>query len=195
MICFLIQPLSAQNLSTQPHDNLKSLRSDVGIVGLTANFDRLNWYYYLGNDTLEADNNHEIEIVFRDVRMMSQRFGVGFQLLTSFFVDGSDFGVGSWGLGPVIRGYPLKTDRLQPYLQAKALFGNNLAVGELADTKTGGEGFRIRLGLRAGLALRISNSLGFFIEFGPDWESSRLFRADARVWQINIGIDLYRFKR
>jgi len=129
------------------------------------------------------------------VRMLSQRLGVGFQIMTSFVVDGSQFGVGSWGLGPVVRFYPFRTNRLQPYLQAGALLGNNMGVGDLADTRNKAEGFRARLGLRAGVALRVSNSVGFFVEIGPDWESDRLFKANARTMQINFGIDLYRFKR
>ena len=188
-------PLMAQTDRSTANESLKSLRSDVGIIGLTANFDWLNHFSNMGSDTLKYGSNSEIEFVLRDVRMISPRVGVGFQILTSFFVNGSDFGVGSWGLGPVLRFYPLKTDRLQPYLQAGALMGNNMGVGELADTRNRANGFRVRLGLRAGVALRVSNSVGFFIEVGPDWESSALFKADARTMQVNFGIDLYRFKR
>lgn len=175
------------------HQELKPLRSDVGIIGATANFKWLNSFTYLGNDTLDSDGNTELEVELRDVRTISPYAGVGFQMLASFFAGDSDFGVGSWGLGPVLRGYPFETDRWQPYLQADALFGNNLATGDLADTKTGGDGFRIRLGLRGGVAWRLNNDLGLFFEAGPDWESSQFFKADARTLQVNIGIDLYRF--
>ncbi len=194
--CFAAKPILAQELDPQPLDDpLKSLRSDVGIVGLSANLDWWNTFTYLGSDSLKFGTNHEVEIVFRDVRMLSSRLGVGFMLLGSFFVDGSDFGVGGWGLGPVIRAYPLQTDRFMPYFQAQALLGNNLGLGELADTINEANGFRMRLGLRAGLGIRVTNNFGFFIEFGPAWESSTFFKADSRVWQLNVGIDLYRFKR
>ncbi len=194
----LFQPLSAQELDPRPADDpIKSLRSDVGIVGLTANLDWWNSFHYMGSDTLGLayDTNHEVEIVFRNVRMISPHMGVGFMVLGGFFIDGEDFGLGSWGLGPVLRYYPLQTDRFTPYLQAHSLLGNNLGLGELADTINEANGFRMRLALQAGIGIRLTNSLGFFIEFGPEWESSTLFSADSRVWQFNIGIDLYRFKR
>lgn len=194
--CFFAKPLSAQELGTQPQDDpLESLRSDVGIVGLTANLDWWNKFYYMDNDTLLYDTNHEVEIVFRDVRMISERLGVGFMVMAGFFIDGSDFGIGSWGLGPVIRGYPFKSDRFMPYFQAQALLGNMMGLGKLSDTINESNGFRARLGLKAGLGIRITNNFGFFVEFGPAWESDRLFRANSRVWQFNFGIDIYRFKR
>jgi hypothetical protein len=212
MICFSAAPLLAQS----PEDNsgIKSLRSDVGIIGLTANFMSLNSFDRLDTDStttpLLEDGSNELEFVLRNVRMISPRLGVGFQVLTSFFVNGSsgndtvldggadsgddpEFGIGSWGLGPVLRAYPFKTDRFQPYVEADALFGNNLGVGKIADSQLQG-GFRVRLGLRAGVAYRITNSFGLFVEGGPDWESPRLFKADARALQLNFGIDLYRFK-
>lgn len=193
---FFSQSVIAQSTGSTSQDNqIKPLRSDVGIHGLTANMHFLSDFSYMGNDTLNGDGSSELEFVYRNVRMMSPRLGVGFQILTSFFVDGenADFGVGSWGVGPVVRAYPFKTDRFQPYVQLNSLFGNNLAVGTLANTENGGNGFRVRLGTRAGFALRISNSVGLFGEIGYDWESSRLFKAEARALQANIGIDYYLF--
>jgi len=173
----------------------RQLRSDVGINGLTANFHWFSNFTYMGSDTLQNDGSSELEIVYRDVRMVSPRLGVGFQVLGSFFTDGknSGFGIGSWGLGPVFRAYPFKTKRFQPYVQANALFGKDLAVSTMANTLNGGKGFRMRLGLRAGLAYRITHTLGLFSELGYDWESSSFFKADARALQFNLGIDLYLF--
>lgn len=188
-----LSSFAQSNEAADRPQEIKPLRSDVGIIGLTANFKWLGDFKYKGDDELQSDTNTELEIEIRDVRTISPRAAVGFQILTSFFAGDSDFGVGSWGLGPVVRGYPLKSDQWQPYVQADALFGNNLAAGELSDTRTGGDGFRVRLGLRGGLAYRINNNLGLFLEAGPDWESSRFFRSDTRVLQVNFGIDLYRF--
>lgn len=182
----------AQTGSTNQNE-LKSLRSDVGLIGLTANFRWLNDFHYMGNKNLQPDSNNELEFIIRNVRTISPRAGVGFQILTSFFAGDSDFGIGSWGIGPVVRGYPLERDQWQPYFEADALFGNNMALGELADTQNGGDGFRVRFGLRGGVTYRVNNTFGFFVEGGPDWESSRFFRSDARAWQLNFGIDLYRF--
>lgn len=195
IMCVILTSVSyAQSQDAmEQSQQIKPLRSDVGIIGLTANFKWLNDLEYNGSDVLESDTNTELEIEIRNVRTMSPKAAVGYQILTSFFTGDSDFGIGSWGLGPVVRGYPFKSDQWQPYLQADALFGNNMALGELADTRTGGDGFRVRLGLKGGLAFRINNNFGLFLEGGRDWESSRFFKADARAWQINFGIDLYRF--
>lgn len=192
------KPVVAQTSGSDSQaSQLKSLRSDVGIHGLTSNLHWLSDFTYMGEDTLQNDGSSELEFVYRNVRTMSPRMAVGFQILTSFFVDdsgdGSSFGIGSWGLGPVLRGYPFKTERFQPYVQANALFGKNLAVGELANTQSGGNGFRVRLGLRGGAAFRINNTVGLFTEIGYDWESSELFKADARALQFNIGFDVYLF--
>ena len=193
----LSSPVFAQSSeSMEQSQQIKPLRTDVGILGLTANFKWLNNFTYMGNKVLESDDNTtELEIEFRDVRTMSPRAAIGFQVLTSFYAGGSELGVGSWGLGPVLRAHPLayQLERWQPYVQADALFGNNMALGELADTRNGGDGFRVRLGLRGGLAYRFTNEFGVFVEAGPDWEGSRFFKADARAWQLNFGIDLYRF--
>lgn len=208
-LCLFITPVTAQN---QDKDQFQSLRSDVGIIGLKANIQSLNSFERLDTDStstpLLEDGSTELEFVLRNVRMISPRLGVGFQVLTSFFVNGDvgetqpngenisgddpEFGIGSWGLGPVVRAYPFRTDRFQPYVEAEALFGNNLGVGDLADSQRQG-GFRVRMGLRGGAAFRITNRLGLFIEAGPDWESGRIFKPDARTLQINFGIDIYRF--
>lgn len=189
------QSAVAQSTPASPNNEIKPLRSDVGIHGLTANFHWLSDFSYLGNDTLSYDGSSELEFVYRNVRMMMPRLGVGYQVLTSFFVDGpnASFGVGSWGIGPILRAYPLKTDRFQPYVQLNALAGNNLAVSTLANTREGGDGFRMRLGARAGAAVRLTNSVGLFTELGYDWESSTFFKSDARAFQFNIGIDYYMF--
>jgi hypothetical protein len=189
-----ISPLQAQ--SDKNMGDLKSLRSDVGIIGLTANFDFLNKFDYFKNDTLTSDGSSELEFKIRNVRMMTPRLGVGLQVLTSFFVNDAEdqpsFGIGSWGLGPVVRAYPFKTDRLQPYVQAEALFGNNMGVGDLSETNAS-KGFSARMSLRGGIAYRLNNQFGLFIEAGSDWGSSRIFKAQARSLQINIGFDVYRF--
>lgn len=188
------QPVTAQ--STDAVDNsYEPLRSDVGIHGLTANLHFLSDLTYKGNDTLRTDGTSELEFVYRNVRMMSPRLGVGYQVLTSFYVDDQDsgFGVGSWGAGPVLRAYPFRNDVVQPYVQLNSLFGKNLGVSTLANTQEAADGFRVRLGLRGGVAIRLSNNVGLFTEFGYDWESSRLFKADARAFQANVGIDFYLF--
>lgn len=196
-IIFLVSMVTALPLAAQDGESaeqtIRPLRSDVGLNGITANFHWFSNLTYLGGDSLQHDGTSELEIELRNVRMLSPRMGVGFQILTSFFVDGTGkFGIGSWGAGPVLRGYPLKSEQWQPYLQADALFGNNMAVGTLANTGAV-DGFRVRLGLHGGLAYRISNQLGLFLEGGWNWESSRFFKSDARVLQVNVGIDLYRF--
>ncbi|PAU94964.1 hypothetical protein CK503_05730 [Aliifodinibius salipaludis] len=186
----------AQSQSSSADNNgIRPLNYDVGIHGLTANTHWLSDLHYKGNSKeLTYDESSELEFVYRNVRTMFPRLGVGYQVVTSFFTDSenADFGVGSWGVGPIVRAYPFKTDRLQPYVQLNSLFGNNLAMGTLANTDKD-MGFRVRLGLRAGMAIRISNNVGIFTEVGYDWESDRLFKSDSRNLQANIGIDYYLF--
>ncbi|WP_138431315.1 hypothetical protein [Fodinibius saliphilus] len=192
----ICNPVAAQtDNAASEEDQFKLLRSDVGIHGLTVNLHQLSNLTYKKSDTLQFDGTSELEFVYRNVRMMSQRLGVGYQLMTSFFTGGDDsnFGVGSWGLGPVVRAYPFRSDQFQPYVQLNSLFGNNLGVGRLANTQKVSKGFRVRFGLRAGLAVRISNGFGVFTEVGYDWESSRIFKADSRSFQTNIGFDFYLF--
>ncbi|NGP89145.1 hypothetical protein [Fodinibius halophilus] len=197
LIVMISHPVSAQSGTTPNQDDqFESLRSDVGIHGLTANIHQLSDLTYKGNsDSLTFDNTSELEFVYRNVRMMSQRLGVGYQLMTSFYTGGDDsgFGVGSWGLGPVIRAYPFRSDQVQPYAQFNSMFGNNLGLSRLANTQDLSKGFRVRFGVRAGLAVRIANSFGLFTEVGYDWESSRIFRADSRAFQANVGFDFYLF--
>ncbi|WP_445665348.1 hypothetical protein [Fodinibius sp. AD559] len=186
----------AQSQSSPTDNNgIRPLNYDVGIHGLTANTHWLSDLHYKGHtDSLSFDGSSELEFVYRNVRTMFPRLGVGFQVVTSFFTDSKDagFGIGSWGVGPVVRGYPFKTDRLQPYVQLNSLFGNNLAMGTLANTDKD-YGFRVRFGVRAGMGIRLTNSLGIFTEIGYDWESNRLFKADSRNLQANIGVDYYLF--
>ena len=196
ILFFLISP-SAVAQSSEASSQAKQfrpLRSDIGINGLTANFHGLSRFTYMGTDTMQNDGSSELELIYRDVRMMTPRLGIGFQVLGSFFTNGKNasFGMSSWGIGPVFRAYPFRTTRLQPYFQANTLFGNNLGISKLANTQLS-KGFRIRLGLRAGLAYRITHSVGLFSEIGYDWESSTLFKSDARALQFNLGIDLYLF--
>lgn len=73
------------------------------------------------------------------------------------------------------------------------LIGSNFAIGEFANASDTFDGFRARLGIRAGTAVRISNRLGLFGEVGYDWGSSRFFKADIRALQVNVGIDYYLF--
>lgn len=187
--------VQAQSDNPTEDDGIQPLRNDVGIHGFTANTHWLSDLHYKGNsDSLSYDGSSELEFVYRNVRTMFPRLGVGFQVLTSFFTNGenADFGVGSWGAGPIVRAYPFKTSQFQPYVQLNSLFGNNLAQGTLANTDRD-FGFRVRLGMRAGAAVRISNSVGLFTEVGYDWESNRIFKSDSRNLQANIGIDFYLF--
>ncbi len=187
--------VNAQTQNAADNNGIRPLNYDVGIHGLTANTHWLSDLHYKGNnDSLSYDGSSELEFVYRNVRTMFPRLGVGYQVVTSFFTNSedADFGIGSWGVGPIVRGYPFRTERLQPYVQLNTLFGNNLAMGTLSNT-TNDYGFRVRFGLRAGMAIRLTNTLGIFTEVGYDWESNRIFRSDSRNLQANIGIDYYLF--
>jgi len=197
LIGIISQPVAAQTTAPESADKFESLRSDVGIHGLTTNIHALSDVTYKGSrDTLRYYDSSELEFVYRNVRMMFQRLGVGYQVVTSFYTggDGNGFGVGSWGAGPIVRAYPFRSDQVQPYVQLNSLFGKDLGVGKLANTRNVADGFRIRYGARAGVAVRLTNKIGLFAEAGYDWEGSQFFKTDARAFQANIGIDLYLFE-
>ncbi len=55
---------------------LKSLRSDVGLIGLTANFRWLNDFHYMGNKNLQPDSNNEIYHPQRAYHLTAGRRGI-----------------------------------------------------------------------------------------------------------------------
>ena len=78
-VALLSQPVLAQSLNSS-ENQLKSLRSDVGIHGLTANVHWLNDASYLGNDTLSFDGSSELEsspAFLQMVRMLISESAVG----------------------------------------------------------------------------------------------------------------------
>src|SRR5699024_2634137 len=127
LLAALTSPLNAQQALEK--GQFKSLRSDVGIVGFNAN---IHWYnYYLPSlNGLERNSNTELKLQFQNIRMVSAHVVVGYKAFANIYVTGffEGFGVGSGALGPMLRYYPLETVRWQPYLQAGALIGLNLAL-------------------------------------------------------------------
>lgn len=191
---FTVSPVLAQNSDSENTTINKPLRSDVGIVGITANFNGLSDFTYTGQQALQKANGSVFEIELRDVRTMSPHLGVGFEILGSFITGGSKgFALDGWGAGPVVRAYPFETPTWQPYGEMDLIIGHELGLGKLSKTKNGGQGFRSRRGIRVGLAYRFQNNYGFFVEGGYEWEGDRLFHTDAKALQLNFGFDLYLF--
>lgn len=198
-LLLLVMAIASSSLLAQSSDSEntsinKPLRSDVGIVGITANFNALNKFTYKGKQSLQKTDGSTFEIELRDVRTMSPHLGVGFEILGSFVSGGTrGFALDGWGVGPVVRAYPFETTTWQPYGEMDLLLGNDMGLGELANTNNEGKGFRSRRGIRLGLSYRFQNKYGFFVEGGYEWEGDRLFQTDARALQLNLGFDLYLF--
>ena len=194
MLVIAASPIIAQSSDSDNSSTNKPLRSDVGIVGITVNVNGLNNFTYKGSQPLQKTNGSTFEIELRNVRTMSPHLGVGFEILGSFVSGGNrGFALDGWGVGPVVRAYPFETTTFQPYGEMDLLLGNDMGLGELANTNNAGKGFRSRRGIRLGLALRFQNKYGFFVEGGYEWEGDRLFQTDARAAQLNFGFDLYLF--
>lgn len=188
-LLMLSSPLQAQELPQK--EQLKPLKSDVGIVGFTAD---LHWYNYAstGNNTYSAT---KLELEFRNVRLMSSHVGIGFKLFGSISMNGFFEGVsyGESGIGPVLRYYPLESKRWQPYFQADALLGYKLTLAGAPEYANNDNGIRYRTSLQAGFTYRVSNAFGIFFEVGPAWDYGGGFDLDTRAVQANIGIELFRF--
>lgn len=184
-LAIITSPLKAQQSSEK--EQLEPLRSDVGIVGLTAN---LHWYDY------SAANTHtELEIEFRNIRLLSSHVGVGYKVFGSVTMAGlfEDVNFGESGIGPILRYYPLESKRWQPYVQAGAFVGYKLALGDIEMDVNDDTGIRYRTSLRAGLTYRVTNAFGIFLEAGPTWDYASGFELDSRALQIDLGIELFLF--
>lgn len=184
----ITSPVKAQE--SPENEQLKSFRSDVGIVGLAANLQWYNYYSIFGD---EMNSNTELELQFRNIRMISSHVGIGYKALGNVYMTGffEAAGVGSAGIGPMLRYYPLENTRWQPYLQGSGLIAYNLALADALGAND--EGVRFRTAMRAGLTYRVSNAFGIFLEAGPTWEYEPSFTLDSRALQIEIGIELFRF--
>lgn len=183
----ITSPLKAQETSEK--EQLKSLRSDVGIVGLTGH---LGWHnYYTVSDGMDSDI--ELEVEFRNVRMMSSHVGIGYKFFggISFVGPFDEIRFGESGIGPMLRYYPFDSKKWQPYLQASSLLGYQLTLGDAPEAVN--SGIRFRTSLKAGLTYRVTNSFGIFLEFGPAWDYDSAFSLDTNALRLNIGIELFRF--
>ncbi|HEX6983396.1 MAG TPA: hypothetical protein VF181_11615 [Balneolaceae bacterium] len=182
-------PVKAQQ---PPEDEqFKPLRSDVGIVGLSA---KLHWYNFYSPFQDEMNSNTELELQFRNIRMLSSHVGVGYKAFASVYMTGffEGAGIDAAAIGPMLRYYLLETTRWQPYLQGSALIGYNLALADALGANTG-EGVGFRTALRAGLTYKVTNAFGIFLEAGPTWEYDSGFSLDAHALQVDFGIQLFLF--
>jgi hypothetical protein len=100
---------------------------------------------------------------------------------------------GESGIGPMVRYYPLESERWQPYVQAGAFVGYKLALGDVEMEVNNDSGIRYRAALQAGLTYRVINDFGIFLEVGPVWDYAPGFELDSRALQIDLGIELFLF--
>lgn len=184
---------AAQTAAAKQKKQLQSLRSGIGILAFTGN---LRWRnYYIGtSEGLKEESQIELQAEFRSIYMLSPHVGLGYRTFATVFMTGffEGGGLGGVALGPIVRYYPLKSSRWQPYLQGNLLAGYNLALSDALGINDVG-GIRYRSGLRGGLGYKFSNAFGMFFELGPSWEYSESLRLDSRAIQFNIGVELFRF--
>ncbi|HET6527464.1 MAG TPA: hypothetical protein VFG39_01815 [Balneolaceae bacterium] len=188
-LVIITSPLKAQQSSEK--EQLEPLRSDVGIVGLSAN---LHWHNYYSPLEDEMNSNTDLKLQFQNIRMLSRHVGIGYKAFANMHITGffEDFGIGAGALGPMLRYYPFESVRWQPYLQGGALIGLNLALSDPLGANTD-EGVRFRTFLRAGLTYKVSNNFGIFLEAGPTWEYDTGLSLDAHALQVDFGIQLFLF--
>ncbi len=193
IILFITSSLAAQNIRNRQHSQLKSLHSGVKIYGFTGN---LFWhtFYASAADYFKKRSQTELQVQFRNIYLLGAHVGIGYKVLATAFMEGffKGGGVGGIGGGPIVRIYPLKSGRWQPYLQTGFIAGYDLALSDVAGVEQY-NGVRYRTGLRAGLNYRFTNAFGIFFEIGPEWEYAQGLNLDSHSLQINIGIELFRF--
>src|SRR5699024_1484252 len=165
-------PLDAQAQNTQlpPSVQLKPLKRGVHIYTFTGN---LNWHtYYALTPTagLSKESQTELYAAFQNITMLNAHFGLGYKFFTTVYMYGffDGIGLGSVGLGPVARYFPLKSTRWQPYLQASFSAGYNLASTDKYIRND--DEFAFIGALQAGLSYKLSDRVGLFIEAGPNWQ-------------------------
>jgi putative salt-induced outer membrane protein YdiY len=189
---FCDNPLLAQNVQTK-NTHFKSLHSGVKIYGFTGN---LYWhtFYVSAANYFKKRSQTELQVQFRNIYLLGDHVGFGYKVLATAFMEGFFKGTvfGGVGGGPVLRIYPLKYGRWQPYLQGGFIAGFDLAQS-IPGSFQQYNGVRYRTGLRAGLNYRFTNAFGIFFEIGPEWEYGQDLNLDSHSLQINIGIELFRF--
>lgn len=194
-VFLLVLQANAQNSSSErlKSESLQPLEKGTRILMGTAGLFR-STNYIPSTDGFEKLVQTRLDIEFRNLRFTGKHFGWGIQALGELFMSGTfgNVGLGTIGLGPVLRGYPWLNDRWHSYIQGGFLIGYDLALGDAIGANRS-EGMRYRTGLRAGANYRVSNAFGIFLETGPDWEADDNFSFDSRAWQFNIGIQLFRF--
>lgn len=182
---------SAQESSGQSHQ-IQPMSGDTRIWTGSAN---LRWYnfYRLTSGGLEEQSNTELDLEFRHLWLTSSNFGWGLQGMTQIYMVDlfGNVGLGNVGLGPLLRVYPWQNKHWQLYLEGNSMVGYDLALSDGLGANQ--EGMRYRLGLRSGFSYRVSDKFGVYLELGPDWEASNRFEFDSRAFQLDVGIQLFRF--
>jgi hypothetical protein len=198
IILFLTHPLAAQNTQSYSASQLQPLRSGVKLYDFAGN---LQWQTYYSpslnsnlQEYLKIYTQSMVQVQFRQLFLLNAHVGVGYRVFGTAYVEGffNGFGTGGAVAGPVLRVYPLKTTRWQPYLQAGFIGGYDLGLSDAAGIEHY-KGASYRSGLRAGLNYRFTNAFSLFLEIGPEWEYDSSFQLDAHALQIDVGIELFQF--
>lgn len=202
-LAFTIFPYAAAAQSERERERsstseeIKSPESGTIVWTGTAGLFIDSYYRYSTNPDEGLEKHHQtwLDLEFRRMRFLSPSWAAGLQGLGQLYMDGTfgNIGLGAIGVGPMVRFYPFQTkSSWQFYTQGGFLAGFNMALGDALGANAG-EGFRLRTDLRAGATYRFSNSFGVYLETGPVWEADEEIRFDSHGWQLEVGIQLFRF--
>tara|TARA_R110002124_G_scaffold216122_2_gene381915 strand:+ start:7600 stop:8199 length:600 start_codon:yes stop_codon:yes gene_type:complete len=154
-----------------------------------------NKNFIAGPSGYETIRNTIISTDFNYIRLLNNRFGVGVKGFTKIFIsDGFDgIDIGTIALGPIARTYFYNKDLLGFYFDASYLIGYDMQLSDAFGSIQNGD-VRFRTSLRLGSSYRVTNSLGLFIEFGPDWEGDfPRVETDAKGVELSLGFQLFKF--
>lgn len=195
MVLFVAANVKAQRVSSDSSTttSIQPIQKGTKIWTGTAGVNRQT-FFEPEVEGFEKEVQTRLDIAFQYLRSTHRDFSWGISVQTELFMSGTfgNLALGKAAVGPLLRGYPWQNERWQSYLQFGFLIGYDLALADAVGANRS-EGVRVRPGLRAGLTYRVSNSFGIFLETGPDWEANQSFEFDSRSWQLNVGIQLFRF--
>ncbi|WP_020401939.1 hypothetical protein [Gracilimonas tropica] len=198
-ICFLYSGHSfaqGKNKSldaTEAESKFQDFSKGSKILSGNVYFYRQKNYIGTGQNNYRKDIAMFLGLDMDYLRLINEDWGIGTKAFFEGFIAKEFRSVRLIyiGLGPIVRRYIWKKDRIRTYAQVNTLLGYDMELGEYYGGY-GGSGFRYRLGLRAGASYRLSNAAGVFLNIGPDWEGDD---AGFDTWGVDFefGIQLFRF--
>lgn len=176
------------------NEGVNSIQKDMSIWELSGAIAH-NKSFIAEPSGFETIRNTIISTDLSYIRMLNNKFGAGIEGFTKIFIsDGFDgVDIGTIAIGPMARLYFYDKDLLSFYFDASYLIGYDMQLSDAFGSTQNGD-VRFRTSLRLGSSYRLSNSLGLFLELGPDWEGDFPgVETNAKGIELSLGFQLFKF--